>query len=138
MKYSVPFLLLVSGLALLGTAGCGAEAKSGTVPVAGTVTYQGKPLASGHIAFVPDTSQLGTGSAYSCTIVDGKFQGEASPGRKTVRFYGSWETGKQMAMDDGSGMVPVRASLPAKFNEKSQIQVELKPESNENLAFDLE
>jgi len=124
-------------LVLLLLSGCGATNESGTYPVSGTISYQGKPLKSGYVAFIPDTTQLGAGKAYSCPIVDGKFEGVSSPGTKTVQVHSSWETGEMMAMDDGSGMVPKHASLPARFNEKSQIQVELKAEPNENLSFDL-
>lgn len=131
----LPAVLLAAVLVLTG---CGPSGEAGTYPVSGTVTYQGKPLESGYIAFIPDTSQLGAGKAYSCKIEQGKFTGVAAPGTKTVQIHGSWETDQMMAMDDGSGMVPKRASLPAKFNEKSQIQVELKEEPNENLTFDLE
>lgn len=125
-------------LSLLTLSGCGAASEDGTYPVSGTISYKGKPLKSGYIAFVPDTTQLGAGKAYSCQIEDGKFEGVSSPGTKTIQVHSSWETGEMMAMDDGSGMVPKQASLPAKFNEKSQIQVELKEEPNENLTFDLE
>jgi len=125
-------------VSLLIFSGCGPAQEDGTFPVSGTITYQGKPLESGYIAFVPDTSELGAGKAYSCKIVDGKFEGVSSPGTKTVQVHSSWETGEMMAMDDGSGMVPKQASLPARFNEKSQIQVELKAEPNENLTFELE
>ncbi|MEW4565727.1 hypothetical protein AB1K70_24610 [Bremerella sp. JC770] len=125
-------------VSLLIFSGCGPAQEDGTFPVSGTITYKGKPLESGYIAFVPDTTQLGAGKAYSCKIVEGKFEGASTPGTKTVQVHSSWETGEMMAMDDGSGMVPKQASLPAKFNEKSQIQVELKSEPNENLTFDLE
>ncbi len=74
----------------IGVVGCGTQ--DGAPPyanVSGTVTYNGKPLAKGHITFSTD----GRPPA-AMDIVDGKFAGQAMVGSGVARF--SW--GDQMAM----------------------------------------
>lgn len=121
----------------LAAAGCSQNDGPQTYPVSGTVTYEGKPLKEGQIAFIPDTTKVNVGPPYSCKVVDGKFSGKSTPGIKKIEVYGSWETGEMMQMDDGSGQTPVRKAIPSKFNELSEIEIELKPEANEDLAIEL-
>jgi hypothetical protein len=63
-------------LALLGAIGCGE--KSSGVTVAGTVTYQDKPLESGSLTFYPVSGPGVTtvieGGAYSCELEPGEYR----------------------------------------------------------------
>lgn len=59
-----------------GTMGCGAPSKTGPprYPVTGTVTYAGKPLTAGRIAFEPDTKLGNKGPAAYGDIVNGRYE----------------------------------------------------------------
>lgn len=127
-------VLLSAALLLVG---CQAKSGPDTYPVSGTVTYQGKAVKQGQILFVPDATQVGGGPTSGCEIIDGNFVGKSTAGAKRVEIYGSWETGKTIKMDDGTGEVPQQASIPSKYNEGSKLEVELKPETNDNLKFEL-
>ncbi|MBA2117977.1 hypothetical protein [Bremerella alba] len=67
------WLALVTIVLLGATFGCGGKSDSGTYPISGTVTYQGKPVPVGSLTLVPDSSQGNRGAAVSMEIVDGKF-----------------------------------------------------------------
>ncbi|EAQ82212.1 hypothetical protein [Blastopirellula marina] len=123
---------------VLMVVGCQVQSGPVTYPVSGMVTYQGKPLEKGRISFIPDTKEIGSGPTCACEIIAGKFDGKSTAGVKKIEIYGSWKTGRMMTMDDGSGQVAEIASIPGKYNELSQIKVELLPQANAGLAFDLQ
>jgi len=98
-------------------------------------------LAKGQITFTPDASQGGTGPTISCDIQDGKFTGDVTPGAKKVEISGSWETGEMTEepneVGEGTIQVPVIESIPDKFNELSELTVEIKEGANDIPSFDL-
>lgn len=65
---ALAFLVLIAGCG-----GAGSTAKH----VAGTATFDGKPIAYGQIEFIPDGDKKHTGPAGSAEIVDGKFDTKA-------------------------------------------------------------
>ncbi|MCL2623484.1 MAG: hypothetical protein FWD31_07445 [Planctomycetaceae bacterium] len=67
MKYYLGIVLLVTAVAM--TAGCGPK-RPPTAKVNGTVTYQGKPLATGTIIFEVDDARPATGKIVDGNIVD--------------------------------------------------------------------
>lgn len=109
-------------------------------PVSGSVTFQGKPLAEGQIAFRPDYERGGKGQLCVAEIVDGKFRGEATEGPKLIEIYGSWEIpGKFVIARDGSETkYPAMASVPAKYSEKSKLTANIEASENTGLDFALE
>ncbi|MCC9606966.1 hypothetical protein LOC68_15215 [Blastopirellula sp. JC732] len=133
-KYCVAMMLA----AVLLMSGCQTKSGPSTYPVSGLVTYQGKPVESGRIIFVPDTTELGSGPTCACEIVAGKFSGESTAGVKKIEIYGSWETDQMIKMDDGTGHVKKRASIPSKHNEGSKLKVDVEPARNDDLVFELE
>lgn len=65
------------GVAMLAAlVGCGGAANTAK-HVAGTVTFDGKPIAYGQIEFIPDAGKQHSGPAGSAEIVDGKFDTKA-------------------------------------------------------------
>lgn len=134
------YLLMTAFITLTGLPGCGGEDGPTTYPVSGTVTYQGKPLTKGQIAFRPDTERGGSGPMQAGNIVDGKFTCEATEGPKRIEIYGSWKIpGEFVTAPDGSGKkFPKMASLPGKFNEMSKLTTTIKPTENTGVDFALE
>jgi hypothetical protein len=107
---AVSFALLV-GL----TAGCGREPATGDV--SGTITYDGKVVESGSIAFYPAD---GKGPSTGGTIIDGKYAVSKVPvGTAKVRISGAKDVKEhKMSYDDKAP--PVLSSselLPPKYSD---------------------
>jgi len=128
MRLLIAFFLLVFITAL--TLGCG----SGTgVPVSGTVTYNGKPLAEGDIIFAPAG---GPGVEAAGKIAGGSYSLTALPGPVLVKIYATREEGPK---DPAMGMAPRKQYLPAKYNVSSELKREVSSDlSKNNLDFTLE
>ncbi len=76
MTYQRAFLLIAMVISI-SAIGC----SDGGVPrnnLAGTVTYEGKPVPAGRIMFRPDRSKGGKGPAGFAQIVDGKYDTSSS------------------------------------------------------------
>lgn len=73
-------------LALVTAFGCG----GGAVPVSGSVTRSGAPLASGYVTFEPDAASGTTGTGETTKVVDGAFtmpsRHSLVPGKYVVRI----------------------------------------------------
>lgn len=119
----------------LALAGCGNDQE-----VRGTVMFDGKPLATGGIAFEPADGNGPTGGG---AIVDGKYEltgpARLPPGPKVVRIRGSTRIrrkaevmpGKFEVVDD---LVPV---VPPVYNDRSTLTVEIKAGQENVHNFDL-
>ncbi|MEW4453172.1 hypothetical protein AB1L30_10890 [Bremerella sp. JC817] len=117
--------------------GCGTAGDGLTrFPVAGTVTFKGKPIEEGKLILLPATSEVGSGPTQVIPIVDGQFDGESTPGMKRVEFYASWPNGKMITLEDGR-QVPDSATLPPECNVHSKHELEVKPEANTGLSWEL-
>lgn len=93
-------LLWSAALQVVLVAGCGATGDGlARVPVRGTVTLDGKPIANGSIQFVPESA--GTATEVGATIKDGGFSipadNGAVPGKYVVRIYSN---SAEMAMPE--------------------------------------
>ncbi|MDR1959416.1 MAG: hypothetical protein LBQ54_10320 [Planctomycetaceae bacterium] len=69
MKNTMTRFAILLLLSLVFTAGCGSKLK----PVTGKVTYDGQPLKSGVITFVPDFSKGNNGGGTAAEIIDGEY-----------------------------------------------------------------
>jgi hypothetical protein len=108
-------------------AGCG-SAPSDTVPVHGTATFDGQPIAKGSIVLIPvDGKTASDGGA----IVDGKFDLRAKPGKKRVEIHASRE-GK---FDPVMGQAEQVGYIPAKYNTQSTLSAEIKVDGENKLEF---
>lgn len=69
----LPLVLLA-----FSVAGCGSS--DGLYEVSGQVTYQGKPVPSGYIKLIPDTSKGNSGPGGGAEIVDGTYRTPSGKG----------------------------------------------------------
>ena len=111
--------------------GCGPSNDEGRLPISGTVNFDGKPLANGHIMFRPD----GKGLSSSSKIVDGRFELAAVDGipvgQYKVVITSEQETGEKVERDpadwgnEGGGeMDPVtRQVIPARYNTATELKL---------------
>jgi hypothetical protein len=125
--------------ALLVATGCGDPLNRQAV--SGTVTYKGKPIVAGSVAFVPipETGPTSSGAP----IKDGKFeipesQG-LSPGKYRVRFAGTDKEVNAPAIP-GSGPTPQppKEILPPKHTHQSTHEVEVKSGEPNTFDFNLD
>jgi hypothetical protein len=95
-RYATGGVLILALLALLPACG-----SNGRHSVSGTVTYDGKPMVYGTIAFDPDTSKGVSGPQGSAEIRDGQYRtrSEFAPiaGAHKVRITG-WNTSPEKGM----------------------------------------
>ena len=117
--------------------GCGSDGPT-LYPVSGSVTYQNDPVEKGQISFVPDTTERGGGPAQYTNIVNGKYQGKISAGNKRVEIRATRNTGKFIKDEmDGEDLPLEESFIPDKYNESSQLRVEIMAEPNDGVDFDL-
>lgn len=83
VKHSFLFSCTVLGLAAfvaVSTFGCGGASGPARYKLSGTVTYDGKPVPAGEVAFEPDSSKGNSGPGSLTLIKDGKYQTEPDKG----------------------------------------------------------
>jgi len=130
---------LALGLALTGCGG--ATDNLPRQAVSGEVTLDGKPLPSGSIQFVPESATTATEAG--AAIQDGRYaiardQGPV-PGKYVVRIYGS--SGQIVQPEDGipGSVHPMPKELiPLKYNTKTTLSAEVKPEAPNAFDFKLD
>ncbi len=117
---------------LLLTAGC--QSGQDFSSVSGQVTMDGKPLADAIVAFDPGS---GNRPAIGTTDADGQYQLQytanqmgTAPGSYTVRI--------SSAASQGEGQPQRRSPIPTKYNEQSELTVEVTPGTNRNVNFELQ
>ncbi len=135
-------LIPLVGLVLAAiTIGCGTDT-NGRVPLAGQVFLDGQPLDRGSIEFHP---QDAAGAITGGVVKDGAFeipatQG-ATPGKYQVRVFAAG-TGVEIDPNLPPGPESERQvaveRIPARFNLKSELEVDVAPQGNKDLRFDLE
>jgi hypothetical protein len=138
----IPLLTPLCALALCCfLSGCGGSEKPvgdggpPRIPVSGKITYDGKPIDGGTIAFDPKAEGLRpTGGP----IVNGEYNvplekgGNAGP--YLIKISWPQPTGKKFKDDDtGEMMDEMKEAIPKKYNEASTLEVTL---SEEDHVFD--
>ncbi len=118
---------------ILCLAGCNNQ--PGICVVAGSVTYQGKPIAKGEIVFA-DAKNIAP-AAFG-KIEDGKYQVSTLAGEKKIRITAMQETGK--TIDGAMGVkYPERVDLiPPKYNSATTLTRVVEPKARGILDFHLE
>lgn len=119
-------------VALLLSSGC-------TEPmpeVSGTVRFQGKEIKEGAITFIPMDGKTPTAGG---TIKDGQYLVRVPAGVMKVSISAPRVVGKRKLYDtpDSPEMPVTLESLPARYNERTELQLEVKPGKNQK-DFDLE
>jgi hypothetical protein len=131
------FLFLA--VATLAVAGC-SSSDSGRSRVQGAVSYGGEAVDDGGIAFIPEE---GGASQIRATgeIRDGHYDLDGSrgphPGKYRVEIFWYKKTGRQIASPSGKAFKnETNQAIPAKYNDKTELKVEVKPGRN-TFDFDL-
>jgi hypothetical protein len=141
----VAFLVTGLGLAAAACAGCN---RSGRVPVSGTVTVDGRPLASGDIAFTPASGQ---GSSAGAAIERGRYSISAEqgllPGDYKVSIHAFRGTGKKTWDGMGEPTAPesqkkyveqLEQYIPSRYNDTTELTASVRSGKNNNVNFDLQ
>ena len=125
-------LLAMWAIAMLSASGCGGDRGPPRVVVAGTVTFQGEPLARGEIRFVPTKGS--TGPVSVANVVDGKYRADARGGvpvatqQIQIFAYRVKQGGpKRDPHDLHAGPPPTEQYLPAKYNSASELEMVVEP-----------
>jgi hypothetical protein len=139
------FLLLAACILCIAE-GCGERQPQRSV-VSGSVTYQGEPVAFGDIVFQPLSDSAGHYFAQG-KIVDGKYSLDAAHGpvvgKNLVQIHGYKMTGRKRldiagkSLSEAPQMIDELVPfIPDKFNEGSELTVEVESGVTENLDFNL-
>jgi hypothetical protein len=132
---------LVLGVALLAAvplAGC-ADDGPARKAVSGTVALDGRPLDAGSITFAP----VDGFTAANAEVVDGAFRIDRAsglaPGRYQVQIVADRSTGKTIPNPDfpDRTIEEVNNVIPPRYNVKTELTVEVKPDADEPYAFNL-
>jgi hypothetical protein len=106
-----------------------------TVSVAGTVTFDGRPVAEGDIVF---RSTNPGEHAYAGKIIEGQFSFDATPGQKNVEITATRVVEGKFVEDNPGEKTPVRESyIPAKYNTNSELRAEIPDSGTTDLKFEL-
>jgi len=108
--------------------GCGPESNVGQI--SGTVSFEGKPVAMGSISFVPANGQGPSGGS---EVVDGNYKSDAALGPCKVEIRSPKVVGKRKLYDTPDSPVQevYEEVLPQKYNEATELTVEIKKGKNE-------
>lgn len=135
-------ILLSSVLLGLTSFGCGsAEQGPERVIVTGNVTFDGKPVSQGEIWFIPAAGREAPQAG--AIIKEGQYRvenkGGVPIGACQVKITADRpQADVKIVSDGGPEEVPTTQYLPARFNEKTELTVEIESSSEPvNQNFDL-
>jgi len=101
--------------------GCsGRNVKDKPVPVSGTVNVDGKPLDDGSVTLIAE----GGAAPDTLPVKDGKFEGQAKPGKKKVEIR-AFRLGKKPDMPGADLEATKENYLPARFNTETTLTAEV-------------
>jgi hypothetical protein len=125
LRYYLPLMLMAA-------IGCDdGRVKLPSAPVAGTVTYQGKPLAGGRVLFCHPSGQ----PAGAAIAADGSFKLRAFQGKNQVAVQ--WYVKPDSSFDTDIGLGPFKSLVPDRYADvnTSGLTFEVKAGENDNAAF---
>jgi len=127
-------LTLAMALGLADLVGCDGAPAPERVGVSGKVRFNGQPLATGRITFIPQ----GQGTAASGEIANGDFhipvnQGP-SPGKCRVEILSFQETGKKV---QGPSGVEMKQVIPSRYNTSTNLECVLNAKQANSCEFTL-
>lgn len=136
-RWSLKFL----GLAMLIIAGCGGSSGPERVSVSGEVSFDGTPIESGSIAFIPDGSTVGPSAGgeikqgrYSVARESGPVLGahrvEVTAHRAGKQIDVAGAGGASAGPSGGGTVHESEMYIPEQFNKKSKLTVNITSGSN--------
>ena len=126
--------IMLAGASLFA-GGCGSRVTPSTYPVSGVVTFDGVPIEKGDIIFRPTD---GKGGADAGVIAAGGFSFRSKPGTKTVEIAAPRQVpGKTTTGIDGKPIPVDEQYIPARYNEKSTLSVEVQKSGRNEFRFEL-
>ena len=128
---SIQTLMIWFAIATLLTMGCGRTSTVGEVK--GTVTLDGQPLEDGAIRFAPADGRT---SSAGGIIKNGQFASEVALGKYRVEISATKVAGGAAANRHSGEVEKVIQLIPARYNTKSELTLEVKGGLNEP-HFDL-
>ncbi len=121
--------LLAVALGLSAAAGCG-PVEPKPVPVSGTVTLDGQPLADGFLYF----KTMETGGLERFDVSGGTFQGTALPGNRRVEVIVNQP---KMVVIDGARVEVPDNIIDPKFNLESGLIADVTPDGPNKFTFEV-
>lgn len=116
--------------------GCGTNDR---LPLQGTVTFDGKPLATGVIQFIPGEGTAGPSAGGE--IQDGHYTVSAEKGvfagTFRVEIISNQKTGTQTRSAGGQVADDVRNIVPAQYNVASTLSADVSSEDGNSFDFEL-
>jgi len=132
MKCWIPAVLLLANASLMG---CGGGSDGMTLyPVTGTVTFDSQPIAEGRVVF---RKQNGDQKSFSAEIKEGKYEVAAEPGKMSVEVLASRPIPGKFDMSNGTPEPVGEMYIPEKYNSKTTLEAEVKPEDENEIPFAL-
>jgi hypothetical protein len=130
------FKVQVLALALAAFVGCSDGPQR--IPVKGTVSLDGKPLATGALLMTP----LKKGPVAGCDIKDGRFEMPTErgpgPGEYRVEITAYRPTGKKVYDSDlNASTETLEPIVPARYNTASELTATVSAETENEFKFDL-
>jgi hypothetical protein len=122
---SVTFLVVSLGLS--ASIGCG-RSESQSVPVSGTVTLDGQPLAEGFLYF----KTIETGALERFDISGGEFKGKARAGTRRVEICANRP---KTVIIDGANVEVAHNIIHPSFNTESTLTAQVTPEGPNRFTF---
>jgi hypothetical protein len=131
-------LIWCVAVACLLAVGCGRQSQGPrTIPVAGTVTFKGKPVGSCQVGFRPDEGQAVRAATAVCDAA-GRFQTPADRGLMVGRY--TIVVQPAIILDDAAGKGRVDMVFPERYAhwDTSDLKVVVEPnESSKRITIDL-
>lgn len=119
--------VLLSIMSIASLTGC--SPSDGMVEVSGTVTWNGQPIETGFVSFVPDPGK----SPQAGKIVNGQFRFRAYPGQNTIRILAE----KKGEFNQAMNQYNYHQFLPPKYNEESELSEEVSASGSNVFNFPL-
>lgn len=114
-------------LVLLAAVGCGGTPSR---PIQGKVTLDGAALPAGEVVFLP----VGGGTqSVKAEVKDGAYKTECPVGKRRVQVFAYRESAKESPM----GGKETEQYIPAVYNDKSTLEVNVEPSGKDPFDFDL-
>ncbi|MDR1493250.1 MAG: hypothetical protein LBT05_11075 [Planctomycetaceae bacterium] len=129
------FIGLIFVLFAVMLTGCGRS--DGRIVIRGNVTLDGVSLGDGTIAFFPTGGGNGVSSGGS--VKQGLYASDVMPGKYVVQITANRKTGKMLPSSSGDPPIEeFEQYIPAKYNKKSELTIEVENKSKQTFDFTLE